>query len=812
MKKTKSILFIIFFLVALVSVKAQKPDSLLAVYSEHYPQEKVHIQFDKSFYNAGDIIWYKAYLLAGTEPSDNSANFYVDWFGDDGRLLQHTIDPLEESGAKGQFQIPSGYKGRLIYLKAYTKWMLNFDAELIFQKSIPVLQKTTLFKKDDNNPTKIRFFPEGGDMITGVVGRIAFKANDAHGMPVTVKGIVKNGTGAVVDSFISEHDGMGSIMLEPAINEIYTAIWTDEFSNTPYTTPLPMAKGNGVVLEVRPLAERDIITVKRSNMASEEMKTLHLIAHMNQHPVYSASINLHTKNTIISEIPTASLPTGILQITLFNASWVPVAERIVFVNNHEYSFPTKINTLVKGLGKREKNVFEITLADNAAANLSVAVTDAELTTDDKFANNIFTQLLLCADLKGAIYQPAYYFSGDDDSIDNHLDLVMLTHGWRRFNWEEIIKGKLSELPYTKDTGSLMLDGQVKNISKFKLPKEGQQITMLLQDKDSGQQVLSGLLQANGNFSQPMNPFYDSAKLYYQFVNHQQLTDKADISFKTNWAARPADYPDSTAKKWFAASITAAVLNKSLFFLTEDDRIEKDKQAHRLADVIVKTKIKKQEELLDEQYTSGLYRGGDAIKLDVTADPKYFPGMAFADYIVNKAPGLRVLHDSIGNLTLSWRGDQTDVYLDEMYMSQDSTGTGIKNINMSDIGYIKIFKPGSPTGMSNSKHLGGSPGGAIALYSKTGDHRDNNLTLFKLVKLEGYTPYKEFYSPDYTEPAKDFFKDARTTLYWSPVILSKVSGNKIKVAFYNNDYSKKFRVLLEGIDSEGRLTRAEKIIE
>ena len=630
-------------------------------------------------------------------------------------------------------------------------------------------------------------------------------------MPVNVKGSIKNHSGVPVDSIISEHDGMGSFSLEPAINETYTANWMDESGNT-YTTPLPVAKNNGIALQIKPLAERDIITVKRSTIAPEEMKTLYLIAHMNQHPVFSATINLQTKNTIVSEIPTASLPTGILQITIFNANWIPVAERIVFVNNHEYEFITKINTLVKGLGKREKNVLELTITDSATSNLSVAITDAGLNTEVKFSNNIFSQLLLCSDLKGYIYQPAYYFSGDDDSIDNHLDLVMLTHGWRRFKWEEITKGKVPELLYSKDTGSLMLEGQVKNISKFKLPKEGQKITMLLQALDSSQQIFSSSLQSNGSFSQPINSFFDSAKLNYQFVNHQQLNAKANIYFELNFLPKPPDYSESSSKNWFAHSIDSSVLNKSLYFLEEDNKIEKDKQAHRLADVIVKSKLKKQAELLDEQYTSGLYRGGDAIKLDVIADPKYHNGMTFAQYITNKVPGLRVGYDSLGSPYLSWRGDTTDVYLDEMYVSQSGMSSGLKNINMNDIGYIKIFPPGSSSGMANSQHVGGSPGGAIALYSKTGDNRDNAFSVFKIAKLEGYTAYKEFYSPDYSDPPKDFFKDARATLYWNPMILSKVSGNKIKIEFYNNDYSKKLRVVLEGINAEGRLTRTEKIIE
>ncbi|MDP3666367.1 MAG: hypothetical protein Q8R50_06780, partial [Sediminibacterium sp.] len=48
---------------------SQRTDSMMAVYAQEFPTEKIHIHFDKSIYNKEETIWYKIYLLSGTELS-----------------------------------------------------------------------------------------------------------------------------------------------------------------------------------------------------------------------------------------------------------------------------------------------------------------------------------------------------------------------------------------------------------------------------------------------------------------------------------------------------------------------------------------------------------------------------------------------------------------------------------------------------------------------------------------------------------------------------------------------------------------------
>ena len=808
MKLTNRLLFqIILSFTASLPLQAQNIDSVLRIYSDQFQQEKLHIHFDKAVYNASDTVWFKAYILAGTEPSALSTNFYADWFDENGNLLKHTVSQVTASTAKGQFEIPDNYKGQNIFVKAYTQWMLNFDNDFIFSKSIPVAQQNSVTKKYVEHKTSIQFFPEGGDLVNGLSSRLAFKATDESGMPVEITGALKNNNGELIDSFKSEHDGMGRFSIEPKSNETYTAVWIDAFGKT-YSSNLPKAKSAGIVLQISPSPEKVLITIKRSINVPEQLKTLHLLASMNQHPVYSASVDLLTKTNITSTIATTDLPTGILQITLFDVNWLPVAERIVFVNNHDYVFTTDINIPLKGLGKREKNIVEISVPENIASTLSVAITDFDVA--DNKSNTIISQLLLCSDLKGYVHNPSYYFSGDDDVIDEHLDLVMLTNGWRRYKWDDIIKGKLPMLLFPADTNFISIKGKITNYSSLKVPAE-QRIIMMTQAKDSMQQVFNLPIQSDGSFNQSSISFSDSIKVFYQFSHNNKLNEKAKINLNTNLLQKPVSI---NIKGFYSASLDSNILVQSLFYGTEQIKVNQYRRKTTLPDVTVKGKTKTKLDLLDDEYASGMFRG-DGLKFDVQNDPRINSGNNdIFHFLEGRAPGIRFIYDKFGN---AYKAISTlvgsspipvDIYLDDVYV--DSGNLGI--ISIKDIAYIKVLPSGTSSGSINPKSVGGSLGGAIALYSKNADNSTNKEILVKETSLLGYTAYKKFYSPDYSVPANNFIKDARTTLYWNPSVSTDANTHKVKLVFYNNDFSKKLKVIAEGMNTEGRLTRAEKIIE
>jgi hypothetical protein len=125
--------------------------------------------------------------------------------------------------------------------------------------------------------------------------------------------------------------------------------------------------------------------------------------------------------------------------------------------------------------------------------------------------------------------------------------------------------------------------------------------------------------------------------------------------------------------------------------------------------------------------------------------------------------------------------------------------------MSDVALVKVFPP------PFFGAFGGGSGGAIAIYLKKGASLNQSKGL-DFATVTGYSPVKEFYSPDYSKSDQPIEPDYRTTLYWNPFVLTDKNHRRILLSFYNNDITKKLKVIIEGCNEDGKLTRVEKIFE
>lgn len=810
----KIFLFICVALLPMV-LFAQQPDKAtvqnnLETLANSFPQEKVYMQFDKPVYSPGETIWYKAYLMTGIDISIISTNFYVDYTDRDGNVLAHTVIPVENSSAKGSFDIPATYAGTLIHIRAYTKWMLNFDSAFLFEKDITVLQKKSTAAKatTSNNGTAttfkptIQFFPEGGDCIADINCKIAFKAVYPNNVPCKVSGTVVNTKGQVIAEIKTIHDGMGYFYLQPSAGETYTAKWKDDKNNS-YQTPLPAIKKNGVSLEIKLAGDKRGFIIKRSIEAPSNFKQLNIVATMQQHAVYMATVNMDASPVVGGSIPVSQLPSGIMQITLFDSNWVAIAERITFVNNDDYHFDPEVGFATLGTNKRGKNVLVINVTDTTDANLSVAVTDEGVGIDS--SDNIISRLLLTGDLKGVIHNPYYYFSDNSDSLQEQLDLVMLTNGWRKIKWEDVLNGKMPSLKYSNDTSYLSLAGKVYGASSIDMRQTGLIFMVLDRVGDSTRQAVQSTFDKNGNFAEPDIILFDTTKIFYQFIGNKDLANSTEIVFNNGMIPSPGKI--NLDKNINPYNIDTATENRNRLLAEEAARIAALAEGHNLQAVTVTAKTKSPIQILDEKYTSGLFTGGDvAGQFDIASDPSSAGTISILDYLKTRVAGLTITTSSApgGTPSASWRGGTPDFYLNESPISIDQ----LMSTPMADIAYVKVFRPpffGS---------FGGGANGAVAVYTKRGEAA-------KVVKgkglpykiVIGYAPEKEFYSPNYgTFDQRNSNEDVRSTLYWNPMIITTPKNHMVRLTFYNNDITESFRVIVEGVNKDGKLTHVEKVIE
>jgi len=784
------------FLFLFPNTNAQNIDSTIERYGNDFGQEKAYLHYDKSTYATGETIWYKAYLMNGIYPADDSKTFYVDWSDEKGKLISHSIIPVVYATAAGAFDIPADYPGKYIHVKAYTKWMLNFDTAFLYNKDIRILSKTntTTSSKTAQIP-HLQFFPEGGDAVEGVTNKIAFKANDQWGRPIKIKGIVENNKGVKIDSLRAIHDGMGYFYIFPQPGESFSAKWKDQ-KGTEHFTELPVIKHTGVSMQVVISENRRSFFVNAAPDVASTLGDIHLIGTMNQHEVFKLTKDI-SSGVIKGIIPTENLPTGILTITAFDGQWRPLSERITYINNQEYLFNAEMNVEHWGLNKRARDEISITVPDSLAASFSIAVTDNSIDTDS--SDNIISHLLLTGDLRGQVYDPAYYFSNNSDTMNQQLDLVMLTHGWRRFKWEDVTAGKLPKIIYPKDTSYLNLSGKIYGALPSQLRDAGSIVVLMRHEKKENKMAVIPI-QPNGAFTDPSIILFDTTSVYYQLPKSKGLGD-ASVQFMEN--RLPPFSTNTAATGFYNNQLSDTAGNYRHLQLADQEKdLANFYKAKVLEDVVVTAKTKKPVEILDEKYTSGLFSGGDAYQFDLLDDPSAVGAISIFNYLQGRVPGLQITTSTPPSL--QWRGGTPQIYLDEMPADADM----ISSLSITDVAYVKVMRPPFFGG------TGGGASGAIAIYTKRGNDRPNEPGKgLSNNSVRGYTTMREFYSPNYgTFNENDNKKDVRTTLYWNPQVITNRTNNKVTVSFYNNDISQAFRVIIEGMSSDGRLIHLENIME
>jgi hypothetical protein len=783
----------VMFLSVLGKTQLIGPDSLLARWTAQQPIEKVYVQFDNKRYAPGQTIWFKAYLTSLQLPSTLSKNFYLDFHDANGKLVEHIAAPIVSGVALGNWVVPDKFQSETVTAIGYTNWMRNFDSAFYFKRTLTILSNIVNSQKPATvlPSTTVQFLPEGGNAIIGIPSNMAFKAVNQNGLPVSFSGTIKNKAGEEITSFSSSHNGMGTFQYLPQTGETYTAFWNDQLGNG-HQTLLPTAEPVGVNLILHPGSLERNFEINRSVEVPEAWKKITVMVQANGEVLFKAVANLSTKTAIRSKIPVMQFPSGVAQLTLIDANNKPLCERLFFVNNEEYRLNAFVKTDTLNLEKRGKNVFEITVDDSTLSNLSLSITDGNV--NGQVDDNILSSLLLTSDIKGYVHNPAYYFTSDADSLAKQLDLVMLTNGWRRYSWSAVLADKLPKLKYEADTAYLSLYGKIEGLSESKI-KKAELMNMILQSKDSSKSMIFLPIQPDGTFSQPNVILYDTTRIFYK-LNAATLWAKNKVSIWNNLYT--PDKNRMITNTHFNIDTAGNGILK--FIAAEAKRLEQLKLETTLKEVVVKSKVKSPMQELDQKYASGLF-SNDGLQFDLTQSNE--GGNTVLGYLQSRVAGLQINNANSPDATATWRGSRTDFFLNEF----QSDAQQIFNINMNDVAYIKVFRPpffGS---------FGGGAGGAIAIYTKKGVDATKSIKGLDYLEWMGYSPRKEFYSPNYAEQQVGFnTADLRNTLLWMPWINTSINNQTIKVQFYNNDFSKSLHLVLEGMDNEGKLVHISKLLQ
>ena len=184
----------IFFLLVLISnVQAQQVNldsiaSRFENFNANNLQEKIFVHTDRDMYRAGEIIWFKLYYTSGAknELLDLSKIAYVEVIDKNQKPILQAKISIEKGTGNGSFYLPVSLTSGNYQFRAYTNWMKNFSPDYFFNKNISIIN--SLLKPENIQSDKaaakrydVQFFPEGGQIIENLPGKVAFRAIDNQG-------------------------------------------------------------------------------------------------------------------------------------------------------------------------------------------------------------------------------------------------------------------------------------------------------------------------------------------------------------------------------------------------------------------------------------------------------------------------------------------------------------------------------------------------------------------------------------------------------------------------------------------------------
>ncbi len=838
-------------------------------------QEKIYVQTDRPIYSINDTIWYKVWVMqAGTLlPTGKSQLVYVDLINEVNKITQSAQYTLKGGSANGQFVLTKVIQDRGLYrIRAYTRWQKNFGNSSCFEKIIPIWgdkykelankrfvyvvnkfltqgQYQKLLQKAEDKKLMeaqkkvnrefdldVQFLPEGGKLIEGVANRVAYKALFPDGRSVAVEGTIVDQDGNEATTFASEHKGMGSFLLVPDSGKQYSArLFNDQL----IALPAVEKEGVGLMVLSKPTSDTLLVAVNATpNIVSNQSK-LTLLAESRGLPTKEAFNIQMNKSRILIHIPKENLKSGINRLTLFSTDGQPLCERLVYIDRKdELKFDVKANWEVKS-DTNQMMTLKIRpqlYGKSVPGAFALSVTNKNQVPIDSIQKTFRSEMLLSSELKGFIETPGYYFNNPYDSICMQLDLLMLTHGWRGYGWDDVTRKNFTHLPDT----SFTISGTVTNL--LGKPVIGRKISLVVQ---GGKMIVQmSRTDQKGRFLYT-NLDVRGTSMVRVKIEKEKNKRTLGLGIKLDTIFEKPYFPIIPIKEYLYESeeVDSLMLgykdnieeNKSYL-----DSLRKQKGIHLLGEVTV-TERKK----IPKSWNKN--GGGADIVIDSVQLGRYDAYTNVIDILIAEVPGFeksnRTLRDakgfnefheydnySINGKLVYFQVDAQCLIRDKLfYPTEYSWLMYLDGILKSIVGHevrgIEILTSFDNVANYNSNSIfevfqtlgddGRTSGAVIVITTKAGKGARTSIpsSVYYSDILGGSIP-KNFYVPKYypKDPIDQINYDQKHIFYWNPSLLTN-GEREVEVSFPVGALMKgNLQLEIEGTDLKGHIGTQRQVID
>jgi hypothetical protein len=727
--------------------------------------EKAFLHTDKENYMAGELMWFKLYLVdAATHmPSEVSKVAYVELLDAGNRPVLQAKLAVDKGWGSGSFFLPLTLETGQFRLRAYSSWMKNFSPDFYYEKSVPVINTLKLLPETVGtsvSQSQVAFFPEGGNLLEEVPAKVAFRIWDRPEAGRAARGYLLEDGRDTLLQFAPNHFGLGNFVFAPRAGHVYSALIVFPDQDTLLQQlPKPQAQG----YSLRLLQQGDQLELKINAAGVDANAPLYVLAQSRQQVISVLKGNVGQPLVFSLQ----DLPEGITQFTLFTTYGQPVSARLYFKKPRNF-LPLDMR-LVAAPGTRQKITVQLSLADSTVTlpSLSLSVYRTDSFQNNK--ENLATSFWLDSDLTGSIASPAFYFSDSADAMAT--DNLMLTHGWSRLRWEDVLQQQKTPIRFAPELNGHLISGIVRDRNGRPLADAMTYLTV------PGRHFrFAGFRSdAAGMVHYEMKDFYGPSNLIVQAADSFARVEILS-PFSEEYSNRPV--------------LPAAAVYKHQLLTERSISMQVQNWFH--ADSLKQFSV--------PEYDSLPFFGKPEVSYDLDLY-KRFPTIeeVLREYV--RQINVRIRNGKkemaiVDEAARAVYGNQSLVLLDGIPVLDQSRIFAYDPLLISRVDLVnKKFY----TGVSAFD-------GIASFITYNGDYKNLQLPPGALiVDYEGLQLQRMFYAPVYaTEQQRNSrIPDLRELLYWAPEIRFDASG-KAEISFYSSDQPGTYQVVLQGMDRQGRI--------
>ena len=745
-------------------------------YRSNYATEKIYAHLDQRLYLTGETLWFKLYLVDGSthRPAGISKVAYVEIIDKNNHPVIQSKVAVKDGYGNGSLFLPALIEGGHYTFRAYTSWMKNFSVDFYFHTNVSIINPFKKLELDKSTTYKIdaQFFPEGGNLVVGLKSRVAYQVTNSQGVGIAFRGVVVDQENDTVATFQPSRSGMGSFYFTPLEGKEYSIFVEDEQKRRS-TFKLPAVLENGYVINVHDSSANEIAVNISSRLNQAPTTPVVYVFVHSRNIVANASMHFLRDGQATVLIARKNLQEGISHITVFDSEMRPVCERLYF-KPVTRRLAVDIVPSQREFGIRRKVSVELHVKDLQGSpqesNVSIAVYKVDSLTR-RADDNILNYFWLCSDLRGDVETPEYYFSQNDPEVRKEVDNLMLTRGWRRFVWSDVLSKRPVKIAFEPEYRGHIIRGKVTRPTG---PASG--VLTYLSAPGRNIQVYGSLSNGQGDVKFEMKDFSGPRKIITQ-------TNTTKDSISTIQILTP--FSDQYA----SVNVPAFTLSE-----TKEKVLISRSIGMQVQDVYYQDREKIKYSGVD---TTAFYGKPDAsYYLD---DYTRFPVME--EILREYVPGVMVRKRRDGFHFILLDNVTRGVFDEDPLILLDG-------IPVFDVDKIMAFDPLKVRKLEvlNRRYYMGllSLPGVVSYSTYGGD-----LAGFQLdprvvqIDYDGLQLQREFYSPSYesSKQRDSRLPDQRQLLFWAPAVITDREGNQ-HLEFFTSDIAGDYEVVVEGMTKDG----------